>query len=113
MTTRIPTLPLAAAFAVLLAGCGSPTPHYDARFGEAVRTARMQMTINPVAGKTVGKGVDAPTGMDGRATANTMDRYEQSYKTPPRAVNVINIGGSLTSNTGGNGEGGGAGGSTP
>lgn len=100
MTTRIPLLALAgsAACSVLLAGCGSTTPNYDTHFGEAVRTARLQMTINPDAGKAVGKGVDAPTGMDGRATEHTMDRYEQSYKTPPRAVNVINIGGSLTSN---------------
>jgi hypothetical protein len=108
MTLRTTLLPMAALAAgtVLLAGCDSPTPHYDARFGEAVRTARMQMTINPDAGKAVGKGVDAPTGMDGRAAGHAMDRYEQSYKTPPRAVNVINIGGSLTSNNSGGGESG-------
>ena len=115
MTTRITLLPLAtsAACAMLLAGCSSTTPNYDTHFGEAVRTARLQMTINPDAGRTVGTGVDAATGMDGRATEHTMDRYEQSYKTPPRAVNVINIGGSLTSNQGagaGGGNGGGGGG---
>lgn len=93
--------PLAAA--VLLAGCGSTTPHYDARFGEAVRTARVQMTLNPEAGKTPGVGVDGSTGMDGRATAHTMDRYERSFKTPPQAVNVINIGGALSSNSSGGG----------
>lgn len=95
------------ALAALLAGCSSATPHYDAHFGEAVRTARMQMTINPDAGKNVGIGVDAANGMDGRATKHAMDRYEQSYKTPPQAVNVINIGGSLTSNNQGSGSGGG------
>lgn len=108
MTTRIPLLALAgsAACSLLLAGCGSTTPHYDTHFGEAVRTARLQMTINPDAGRTVGTGVDAATGMDGRATKQAMDRYEQSYKTPPQAVNVINIGGSLTNNNTGGGSGG-------
>ena len=100
------TILLSIAAAALLAGCGSTTPHYDAHFGEAVRTARMQMTLNPEAGKTPGVGVDGATGMDGRATAHTMDRYERSFKTPPQAVNVINIGGSLTSNSSGGGGGG-------
>ncbi|GGH50770.1 hypothetical protein GCM10010975_03930 [Comamonas phosphati] len=115
MTTRITTFPLAAAFAActaLLTGCASPTPHYDARFGEAVRTARTQMTIHPDAGKHVGTGVDAAIGMDGRATQASMERYERSFKTPPPAVNVINIGGSLTSNQGGGAGGGGTGGSS-
>ncbi|MFD2752801.1 hypothetical protein [Comamonas terrae] len=108
MTTRIPLLALvgSAACSVLLAGCGSTTPNYDTHFGEAVRTARLQMTINPDAGKAVGKGVDAPTGMDGRATEASMERYERSFKTPPPAVNVINIGGSLSSNSSGGGGGG-------
>ena len=109
MTTRI-FLPLATC-AVLLAGCGSTTPNYDAHFGEAGRTARMQMTINPDAGRTVGMGADAATGMDGRATDETMQRYERSFKTPPQAVNVINIGGGLSSNSGGGA--GGSGGGTP
>lgn len=111
MTTRIPLLALAgsAACSLLLAGCGSTTPHYDTHFGEAVRTARLQMTINPDAGRTVGTGVDAATGMDGRATNEALQRYERSFKTPPAAVNVINIGGSLTSNQGGGAGGGGGG----
>ena len=91
------------ALAALLAGCGSTTPNYDARFGEAVRSARLQMTIDPQAGKTAGVGVDAATGMDGRTTHHSMERYEQSYKSPPQAVNVINIGGSLSSGSGGGG----------
>ena len=101
MTTRTLWLPLAAT--LLLAGCGSTTPHYDARFGDAVRSARAQMTIHPDAGLVAGSGVDGATGMDGRTTRQTMQRYEQSYKTPPKAVNVINIGGSLggTSSAGG------------
>ena len=106
------TILLPLATIALLAGCSTTTPNYDAHFGEAVRTARMQMTINPDAGKTVGVGTDGAIGMDGRATQQTMERYEQSYKTPPQVVNVINIGGSLTGNNSGSG-GSGSGGSTP
>ncbi|MBV8248319.1 MAG: hypothetical protein JO200_07680 [Comamonas sp.] len=99
------TILLPLATIALLAGCSTTTPNYDAHFGEAVRTARMQMTINPDAGKTVGVGTDGATGMDGRATRRTMERYEQSYKSPPQAVNVINIGGALTSSDTSNGTG--------
>jgi uncharacterized protein YceK len=110
MPIRTTLLPLATA--ALLAGCGSTTPHYDARFGDAVRSARMQMTINPDAGRTPGTGADAASGMDGRATRHTLERYQQSYKSPPQAVNVINIGGSLSgAGGGGGGGGGGSGGS--
>lgn len=101
MTTRTLWLPLAAT--LLLAGCGSTTPHYDARFGDAVRSARAQMTINPDAGLAAGSGVDGASGMDGRSARQTMQRYEQSYKSPPQAVNVINIGGSLGGGSAGGG----------
>lgn len=105
MNARTLLLPLTTA--AMLTACGSTTPHYDARFGQAVRDARLQMTINPDAGKTQGVGPDAAIGMDGRSTQHAMDRYEQSFKSPPRAVNVINIGGSLSSGSDG-GEGGSA-----
>lgn len=81
-----------AALAGLLAGCSSTTtPNYDKRFGEAVRDAKKKMTVNPDAGKNP----DAVTGMDGRASRETMVRYKDSFKAPPPAVNVINIGGAL------------------
>lgn len=75
----------------LVAGCSSVTPHYDARFGDAVRDAKKKMTINPDAGKNA----DSVTGMDGKASRETMVRYKDSYKAPPPAVNVINIGGGI------------------
>lgn len=109
MPIRTTLLPL--TITALLAGCASTTPHYDARFGDAVRSARIQMTINPDAGKAPGTGADAASGMDGRTTRHTMERYEQSYKNPPQAVNVINIGGSLSS--GSPGSGGGSDGGAP
>jgi uncharacterized lipoprotein YajG len=82
-----------AALAALLAGCAaSPTPNYDARFGDAVRQARQQMTLNPNAGAS-----PAPiVGMDGRAARETVIRYQDSFKSPPPVVNVINIGGSTS-----------------
>jgi hypothetical protein len=86
--------------ALLLAGCNSMTPNYDARFGEAVRDAKRQMTINPNAGL---ESESKPEGMDGVAAHQTMQRYQQSFKSPPPVVNVINIGGGI----GGGGGGGG------
>lgn len=86
------TLALLCAMA-LAAGCAnSPTPHYDARFGDAVRSARLAMTIDPTAGA---KG-DAAAGLDGRAAKEAAKRYQDSFKEPPPVTNVINIGGSVT-----------------
>ena len=65
--------------------------NYDARFGDAVRDAKRKMTLNPDAGKDGNPVV----GMDGRAARESMLQYHESYKTPPPAVNVINIGGSI------------------
>lgn len=81
------------AFASLATGCSTTTPHYDARFGDAVRDAKRKMTIHPDAGKNT----DQALGMDGRASRETMQRYQESFKEPPPVVNVINIGGSLGS----------------
>ena len=72
-------------------GCSHVTPNYDARFGDAVRDAKRKMTLNPDAGKD-GNPV---AGMDGRSARESMNQYHESYKTPPPAVNVINIGGQI------------------
>jgi hypothetical protein len=76
-------------------GCSHVTPNYDARFGDAVRDARKKMTLNPDAGKD-GNPV---AGMDGRSARESMQQYHESYKTPPPAVNVINIGGAIGGGT--------------
>ena len=81
-------------------GCSHVTPNYDARFGDAVRDAKRKMTINPDAGKDGNPVV----GMDGRAARESMVQYQKSYKAPPPAVNVINIGGAIGGGSGG-GEG--------
>ena len=86
------------ALALLLgAGCSHVTPNYDARFGDAVRDAKRKMTINPDAGKDGNPVV----GMDGRAARESMVQYQKSYKAPPPAVNVINIGGGIGGGSGG------------
>ena len=75
----------------LLTGCASSvTPHYDAQFGNAVRETKLRMTINPDAGKNP----DQVLGMDGKSARETIIFYQNTYKEPPPAVNVINIGGS-------------------
>lgn len=74
----------------LVAGC-STTPNYDTKFGDAVREARMRMTIDPDAGKKQ----EQLAGMDGKAAQETIVRYQDSYKSPPPVINVINIGGAM------------------
>lgn len=75
----------------LMAGCASVTPNYDAKFGDAVREAKLKMTINPDAGKNP----DQVAGMDGKAGRETIILYQDTFKAPPPVVNVINIGGGL------------------
>ncbi len=77
----------------LMAGCASVTPNYDAKFGDAVREAKHEMTINPSAGKNP----DQVAGVDGKAGKNTIILYQDTFKAPPPVVNVINIGGGLGS----------------
>ena len=79
----------------LLAGCASPvTPNYDAKFGNALREAKLKMTINPDAGKNP----DQVLGMDGKSARETIILYQNTSKVPPPAVNVINIGGGIGGN---------------
>ena len=80
-----------ALMLTVLAGCSTVTPQYDARFGNAVREAKLKMTINPNAGKNP----DQVLGMDGKSSRETMILYQNTYKDPPPPVNVINIGGAI------------------
>jgi predicted component of type VI protein secretion system len=76
------------AVLAVLAGC-STTPNYDKHFGDAVRQARLAMTINPNASDNP----DQVAGIDGKAAGESITRYQDSFKAPPPVVNVINIGG--------------------
>jgi uncharacterized lipoprotein len=89
------SIPVGIAIAILLAAC-STTPNYDQRFGDAVRQARLQMTLNPDAGKNT----DPVAGLDGKAAKEGVTRYENSFKTPPPVTNVINIGGAASGKSG-------------
>ena len=83
---------LAPVLLTVLGGCAvSPTPNYDLRFGDAVREARQRMILNPNAGSNP----EVISGMDGRASREAIVRYQDSFKTPPPVVNVINIGGAV------------------
>jgi pilus assembly protein CpaC len=90
-----------AVLAALNAGCASMdqpvAPNYDAKFGDAVREAKRNMTINPNAGNIP----DQVAGVGGVAGRNTIIRYHDSFKEPPPVVPVINIGGSLANGGGG------------
>ncbi len=82
-----------ATLVALLAGCGSTTPNYDTKFGDAVRQARFDMTLNPNAGQNP----DQVLGMDGVSAKEAMTRYQGTFKAPPPVTNVINIGGGVGS----------------
>lgn len=81
-------------FAAALSGCAGPaTPRLDAAFGESVRQARAMQIINP-AGST---NADPVTGIDGRSGRAAMERYQESFRSPPKTFEVLNIGGSSSS----------------
>jgi hypothetical protein len=83
---RLILILLPAAFA----GCASPTPNYDMRFGEAVRQARAAQTLNPGRPST-----DPVMGLDGKSAQAAVQRYQDSFKAPPPVTPVIQIGGSI------------------
>ncbi len=72
------------ATALAMSGCASSTPNYDERFGDAVRQSRQSMTINPTP-------ATQPAAMDGKAAKEAIVRYQDSFKAPPPAMNVINL----------------------
>lgn len=74
-----------------LAGCVSPTPMLDKHFGDAVRSAVAQQTLNPDAGRNT----DPVAGLDGPAANEAITLYHESFKAPPPVTNVINIGGRI------------------
>lgn len=84
--------------ALILGGCAHPQYATDEAFGDSVRAAQAQQTLNQDASRNT-----APmTGLDGAAAKATVDRYQKSYETPPAPVNVftIGVGGTNTSGSG-------------
>ncbi|HRA77727.1 MAG TPA: hypothetical protein PK956_02875 [Burkholderiaceae bacterium] len=79
--------------AFVLGGCaGLPpveTPELDARFGDAVRQATAQQTLNPQASANA----DPVAGIDGVAARNTIEQYHKGFSEPPPTFNILGIGG--------------------
>lgn len=89
---RVLPLALAAAIAALTGCATSTTPQLDTRFGESVTAVRNKQTLNP--GTPAG---DTAQGIGGKPAVHAQERYQDSFKTPPRTFEVLGIGGSLTS----------------
>ncbi|GMV03683.1 MAG: hypothetical protein KJZ98_03005 [Burkholderiaceae bacterium] len=81
----------------LLAGCAGLPPvetrRLDAHFGDAVRQARAQQTLNPEASRNT----DPVAGIDGVAAQNTIEQYQKGFKEPPPTFNILGIGGTSVS----------------
>lgn len=78
------------ATALALGGCASTTPQYDVRFGEAVRHNLQAQTLDPAAGQSG----PPSAALDAGSARSAVQRYRDSFKTPPPVVNVINLGNS-------------------
>jgi hypothetical protein len=71
-----------------LSACAPNTPHWDTQFGDAVRFAQTQQTINPEASLTV----KPANGIDGMAARESVNRYRSSFKEPTPSSNTFTIG---------------------
>lgn len=89
---RIASWVILATVTPLMLACTSTTPELDARFGDAVRAAREQQTLNPQPAGTR----DPVSGIDGKAAVSAQDRYQESFKAPPKTFEVLGIGGTAS-----------------
>jgi len=71
------------AVAAALAGCVSPSPYLDTRFSEAVNTAARAQTLNPT------PRAASPGGLGGVPAAESIGRYNDSFKAPAATFDVI------------------------
>ncbi|OIQ85007.1 hypothetical protein GALL_331600 [mine drainage metagenome] len=94
----------ATAFTLLLAACSSPSPMLDASFGAAVRQNKQAQFVHP----QPAAAASVAAGLDGTAARAAVQRYDKTFTTPPRTLNVINIGGSIAGSTSGTGASAGA-----
>lgn len=95
ITAKRPQTPAAAALLAslfALSACAPVTPHWDDQFGKSVKFAVAQQTANPEASRNT----DPVTGIDGRAAAESIKRYQDSFREPPPPAPLIQI-----TNTGG------------
>lgn len=92
---RATLTPIAAAAAVLLAGCASTSPGWDMRFGDATRAARAAQTQDAGASARHA-GLVGRT--DGKAVAGVHNAYADSYGYAVKEVKAPIF--SFTTNTG-------------
>lgn len=78
MLDRLKLAP-AVMLAACLAGCMSPTPQLDARFGEAATVLRAQQTLRPEASRNA----SPVAGLDGKAARGALENYQDSFRKPP------------------------------
>ncbi|WP_332876039.1 hypothetical protein [Massilia sp. S19_KUP03_FR1] len=71
------SLPLMLA-SLTLSACVSTTPNWDSQFGQSVRGAVANQTINPAAAANQ----DPVAGIDAKAALGAQKRYEQSFAQP-------------------------------
>jgi len=79
-----PKVLVGTLFIAALCACASPTPQLDRKFGQAVNTAKAQQTINPDAANDR----DAVDGIDGPAAKESIDRYQNSFRTPVPVADI-------------------------
>jgi hypothetical protein len=78
---RTSTLRIALALPFVLGGCASsPSPEWDARFGESLRLLQATQLITPDAPTRHGQMVPPS---DGRSVSEAMLRLTESYRSPP------------------------------
>ena len=78
---------LKIALPLLLAACAPTTPQWDSQFGQSVRLAQQQQTLDPKAGG------DAPVnGIEGSTARESITRYRNSFKEPQPQSSAFTIG---------------------
>lgn len=85
---KIHTLIAGVVSISLLSACVPMTPYLDAHYGETVKMAVAQQTINPDASQNI----NPVKGVDGTTAKNAIDLYHNTSKAPPPATNIFNIG---------------------
>jgi hypothetical protein len=74
------------ALVVLIGGCVNPAPNVDAALGQAVNAAKARQTLNPQASSNS----DPVAGIGGTPAAESMERYNATFKAPPPTFVIIN-----------------------
>ena len=87
MDRRFLTL-TAAAGALLLAGCASTTPQWDAQFGLSARATLAAQVSDPAAARKA----HGQASIDGQAARSAQQQYEASFAAPPPPPPSLSIG---------------------